>query len=314
MSYDDRLPVSTHSRPKAAGAQRQPAQSLSKVSTHSRPKAAGYHRCPRCFHSSVSTHSRPKAAGRKKVIGEDKVHRFNSQPPEGGWLEMIAHKIARILFQLTAARRRLDGRRAGLSREDKVSTHSRPKAAGILGVVGAHEPTCFNSQPPEGGWGGTARLMWMAGSFNSQPPEGGWQYVYVSIRGCGRFNSQPPEGGWGSPAQIDSVSSWFQLTAARRRLDGVLPASVILRKFQLTAARRRLGVKMLRGLSASAVSTHSRPKAAGGSKVPDYVAELVSTHSRPKAAGPSSLAREQIPLGFNSQPPEGGWMAIWPQT
>lgn len=22
---------------------------------------------------------------------------FNSQPPEGGWLEMIAHKIARIL-------------------------------------------------------------------------------------------------------------------------------------------------------------------------------------------------------------------------
>ena len=270
MSYDDRLPVSTHSRPKAAGAQRQPAQSLSKDSTHSRPKAAGYHRCPRCFHSSVSTHSRPKAAGRKKVIGEDKVHRFNSQPPEGGWLEMIAHKIARILFQLTAARRRLDGRRAGLSREDKVSTHSRPKAAGILGVVGAHEPTCFNSQPPEGGWG--------------------------------------------SPAQIDSVSSWFQLTAARRRLDGVLPASVILRKFQLTAARRRLGVKMLRGLSASAVSTHSRPKAAGGSKVPDYVAELVSTHSRPKAAGPSSLAREQIPLGFNSQPPEGGWMAIWPQT
>ena len=125
---------------------------------------------------AVSTHSRPKAAGRKKVIGEDKVHRFNSQPPEGGWLEMIAHKIARILFQLTAARRRLDGRRAGLSREDKVSTHSRPKAAGILGVVGAHEPTCFNSQPPEGGWG--------------------------------------------SPAQIDSVSSWFQLTAARRRLGG----------------------------------------------------------------------------------------------
>ena len=241
MSYDDRLPVSTHSRPKAAGAQRQPAQSLSKVSTHSRPKAAGYHRCPRCFHSSVSTHSRPKAAGRKKVIGEDKVHRFNSQPPEGGWLEMIAHKIARILFQLTAARRRLDGRRAGLSREDKVSTHSRPKAAGILGVVGAHEPTCFNSQPPEGGWG--------------------------------------------SPAQIDSVSSWFQLTAARRRLDGVLPASVILRKFQLTAARRRLGVKMLRGLSASAVSTHSRPKAAGTVRIQYVNNATVSTHSRPKAAG-----------------------------
>ena len=219
MSYDDRLPVSTHSRPKAAGAQRQPAQSLSKVSTHSRPKAAGYHRCPRCFHSSVSTHSRPKAAGRKKVIGEDKVHRFNSQPPEGGWLEMIAHKIARILFQLTAARRRLDGRRAGLSREDKVSTHSRPKAAGILGVVGAHEPTCFNSQPPEGGWG--------------------------------------------SPAQIDSVSSWFQLTAARRRL---------------------VKNKVQRFLFDN-VSTHSRPKAAGITPEDIEVWALVSTHSRPKAAG-----------------------------
>ena len=152
MSYDDRLPVSTHSRPKAAGAQRQPAQSLSKVSTHSRPKAAGYHRCPRCFHSSVSTHSRPKAAGRKKVIGEDKVHRFNSQPPEGGWLEMIAHKIARILFQLTAARRRLDGRRAGLSREDKVSTHSRPKAAGRQSMIAeSYSDVSTHSRPKAAG-------------------------------------------------------------------------------------------------------------------------------------------------------------------
>ena len=53
------------------------------------------------------------------------------------------------------------------------------------------------------------------------------------------------------------------------------------------------------------VSTHSRPRAAGGSKVPDYVAELVSTHSRPRAAGASleSLAPSGFaaPISLSSQ-------------
>ena len=78
-----------------------------------------------------------------------------------------------------------------------------------------------------------------------------------------------------------------------------------------------------------AVSTHSRPKAAGaefsalvcsigfqhtaarrrlelyGKEA--YLTQLVSTHSRPKAAGSLLLFGNIIADSFNTQPPEGGW-------
>ena len=55
--------VSTHSRPKAAGAMIKIGYDLFDVSTHSRPKAAGWARVCICLYRVVSTHSRPKAAG-----------------------------------------------------------------------------------------------------------------------------------------------------------------------------------------------------------------------------------------------------------
>ena len=35
---------------------------------------------------------------------------------------------------------------------DKVSTHSRPKAAGFIMAFGSFISNSFNTQPPEGGW------------------------------------------------------------------------------------------------------------------------------------------------------------------
>ena len=79
-----------------------------RVSTHSRPKAAGEFVQFDKFDVPVSTHSRPKAAGavskdgetvaefqhtaarrrlvllRRNMISNQK--RFNTQPPEGGWV------------------------------------------------------------------------------------------------------------------------------------------------------------------------------------------------------------------------------------
>ena len=78
--------------------------------------------------------------------------------------------------------------------------------------------TCFNTQPPEGGWlgmvsvkqrltvsthsrlkaaGGSIRLSTRLPSrFNTQPPEGGWiKYTNHDVC-CHCFNTQPPEGGW----------------------------------------------------------------------------------------------------------------------
>ncbi len=63
---------------------------------------------------SVSTHSRPKAAGKKARAQFGK-----------GW------------FQLTAARRRLGSRQAGVAAGLEVSTHSRPKAAGCSFSAGS---------------------------------------------------------------------------------------------------------------------------------------------------------------------------------
>ena len=83
------------------------------VSTHSRPKAAALHRAACQDAIDVSTHSRPKAA--------DATHK------------LICHDV---LFQHTAARRRLQPMMVEIAPPPPVSTHSRPKAAGQLFVQG----------------------------------------------------------------------------------------------------------------------------------------------------------------------------------
>ena len=55
---------------------------------------------------------------------------FNTQPPEGGW-----HKCTQLAMAFF-----------------DVSTHSRPKAAGVSDRVIPLTLAGFNTQPPEGGW------------------------------------------------------------------------------------------------------------------------------------------------------------------
>ena len=146
------LYVSTHSRPKAAGHQMRRVENHQLVSTHSRPKAAGWaiaapaallwfqltaarRRLALFFlreqaAKTVSTHSRPKAAGPEAPIHNPSNRRFNSQPPEGGWLLCLLQKLIQNRFQLTAARRRLVLTAILPLANNSVSTHSRPKAAG----------------------------------------------------------------------------------------------------------------------------------------------------------------------------------------
>ena len=64
---------------------------------------------------------------------------------------------------------------------------------------------------------------------------------------------------------------------------------------------------MLRWLTTIRVSTHSRPKAAGGAIRRAFAHRAVSTHSRPKAAGWIMCGIRPLNTGFNTQPPEGGW-------
>ena len=108
-----------------SGAQQPPIQ----VSTHSRPKAAG-----RLFPSETKLNKQFQLTAARRRLGQHAAprqqhHRFNSQPPEGGWVWDLFGKSYVC-----------------------VSTHSRPKAAGHAEENGAGQAGGFNSQPPEGGW------------------------------------------------------------------------------------------------------------------------------------------------------------------
>ena len=121
----------------------------------------------------------------------------------------------------------------------------------------------------------------------------------------------------------------FQHTAARRRLVISIEAHHHPEGFNTQPPEGGWEVDKKVAAAVSAVSTHSRPKAAGYTS--DNLVHLcqVSTHSRPKAAGTKkntvipkhgafqhTAARRRLgrnskilpgDRGFNTQPPEGGW-------
>ena len=145
---------------------------------------------------------------------------------------------------------------------EKVSTHSRSKAAAVVVVDKFLFIRGFNSQPLEGGCPSPSRSSWVMHSFNSQPLEGGCAGLGTRPPVFGGFNSQPLEGGCPPNHRAFRMKRSFQLTAARRRLQEVERATLVEQVFQLTAARRRLRAtaglyKLVHG-----VSTHSRSKAA----------------------------------------------------
>ena len=82
----------------------------------------------------VSTHSRPKAAAHGLIQLKRRRRGFNTQPPEGGCLKRLMNKRKELVFQHTAARRRLPYKKALSGLDILVSTHSRPKAAAFVRV------------------------------------------------------------------------------------------------------------------------------------------------------------------------------------
>ena len=122
---------------------------------------------------------------------------FNTQPPEGGWTLAARSSSGRSWFQHTAARRRLAWLETLSFSIGAVSTHSRPKAAGLARNSLLFDWGCFNTQPPEGGWTLSIDIsnLFNAVSTHSRPKAAG---------------SISASNGKGIPL--------FQHTAARRRL------------------------------------------------------------------------------------------------
>ena len=121
-----------------------------------------------------------------------------------------------------------------------VSTHSRPKAAGIL----AEKPslaTLFQHTAARRRL--VRRVMWTAdkdGSFNTQPPEGGWQ------------------------ARLYYVHQISVSTHSRPKAAGPLISKSLISLMVSTHSRpKAAGQARLYYVHQISVSTHSRPKAAG---------------------------------------------------
>ena len=124
-------PVSTHSRPKAAG-----SFLIGKQKSHegfnTQPPEGGWLELLMWmllivpFQHTAARRRLESCRGLPPVSKQS----FNTQPPEGGWIyhEAIAAHLRQ--FQHTAARRRLERKASNIQTGAKVSTHSRPKAAG----------------------------------------------------------------------------------------------------------------------------------------------------------------------------------------
>ena len=196
-------------------------------------------------------------------IGGNAGRGFNTQPPEGGGK---SHS------------------RAG--RKSRVSTHSRPKAAGDGQHQKRHIHHCFNTQPPEGGWDRQSRPNQHARSFNTQPPEGGWLRRAKAVTGFTPFQHTAARRRLGMSEQtlVNAIMA-FQHTAARRRLAKRKPKSATNTAFQHTAARRRLEKSKPCAICMPQFQHTAARRRLAGSKITLKLGYKVSTHSRPKAAG-----------------------------
>ena len=126
--------------------------------------------------------------------------------------------IFRSLFQHTAARRRLVSQLIHQCKSVFVSTHSRPKAAGMLEWLQYHYGLVSTHSRPKAAGNLAADFTTVAAvSTHSRPKAAGSFKGYRYERQDG-FNTQPPEGGWFLGLFLASRRAMFQHTAARRRL------------------------------------------------------------------------------------------------
>ena len=120
-----------------------------------------------------------------------------------------------------------------------VSTHSRPKAAGWPSGLRTGTTKPFQLTAARRRLGRPNGWLFEQCRFNSQPPEGGWVRTTInfSLKNVST-HSRPKAAG---PSEVIwGTTKLFQLTAARRRLAGLIIPLYVRLWFQLTAARRRL--------------------------------------------------------------------------
>ena len=149
-----------------------------------------------------------------------------------------------------------------------------------------HGRNSFNTQPPEGGWVfkiGSSLLL-RSVSTHSRPKAAGFaDLTSLGVDIAVSTHSRPKAAGPTRFCRVSTVNG-FQHTAARRRLEESALSFDLEAEFQHTAARRRL--EIMDDFNTSSFSFNTQPPEGGWifrQRFRDGFA--VSTHSRPKAAG-----------------------------
>ena len=235
----------------------------------------------------------------------DKLCSFNTQPPEGGCSLGLGYLIGYVMFQHTAARRRLPlstvlsligskfqhtaarrrlpSMRVKFGKRFLVSTHSRPKAA-------AKFPYYFDEVK--------------AVSTHSRPKAAATRLAMAEIRR--EFQHTAARRRLHICSIFRAMPVWFQHTAARRRLLLWKTHFAIAVKFQHTAARRRL-----RALSDKATKLierfNTQPPEGGCFNFTCFCFCTLCFNTQPPEGGCFNFTCFCFcTLCFNTQPPEGG--------
>ena len=167
--------------------------------------------------------------------------------------------------------------------------------------------TCFNTQPPEGGWTCyTDQATKIKVSTHSRPKAAGQSKGIIMVDAQNVSTHSRPKAAGPPPAETTAAKA-FQHTAARRRLARCTALPLHSSLFQHTAARRRLGAAHAFASADVRFQHTAARRRLDGQTAYCPLRQYVSTHSRPKAAGQFDLFAPQLRIGFNTQPPEGGW-------
>ena len=209
----------------------------------------------------VSTHSRPKAAGRSQTIS-NRCAVFQHTAARRRLDYRQCPPLLLRLFQHTAARRRLGTKRVWWLRT-RWFQHTAARRRLGSGHIGTGQKKMFQH---------TAARRRLASKSDK------WRRVVLVST-----HSRPKAAGL--TRRSAKLICWFQHTAARRRLGNVNTNVIYLQRFNTQPPEGGWGRRCVLLGQQCAVSTHSRPKAAGLSHGQYHAVVSVSTHSRPKAAG-----------------------------
>ena len=119
------------------------------------------------------------------------------------------------------------------------------------------------------------------------------------------FNTQPPEGSGCSIWFNSTITSWFQHTAARRRLRQSASVKIEFASFNTQPPEGGCPKHSADWYFGRGFNTQP-PEGGCRNWYPNHYNGTVSTHSHPKVAASIHAINQLQLISFNTQPPEGG--------